>query len=258
MWNGPVLKASSISKSYGSRAALLAYSVTIGPGEVHGLLGPNGSGKSTCLHIIAGLIGADSGSVEICGQDGTQKQSRRWYGFAPDDLPLPAALTGREYLSFHDAMRDRYDREAASVYAEALHIDQDLDRPVAEYSHGMRRKVQLIAALSHNPRLLILDEPFRGLDPESSAVLQHIIQSRAAAGMAVLVATHDMLRAERDCHRISVLARGRTVACGTPEEISSKYSPEHIFEDAVLTVSGVDARLRKDCEKLTSLIKADL
>lgn len=91
VWDGSALQASSSSKSYGSQDALVAHSVTIGPGEVPGLLGPSGSGMSTCLHIIADLIGADSGHVEACGHDGAQRQSRHWHGSAPDDLPLPAA-----------------------------------------------------------------------------------------------------------------------------------------------------------------------
>jgi ABC-2 type transport system ATP-binding protein len=152
-----MIDAQNLVKSYGRSLILTTVSLAVRPGEIHGLLGPNGSGKTTCLHILTGLIAADHGSVRVGGIDIARKESRHLFGFAPDDLPLPGALTGREYLRFHDALRGRDDSKRANEFADLLGIDEALDQPVAEYSHGMQRKLQVIGAVMHDPELLILD-----------------------------------------------------------------------------------------------------
>lgn len=234
----PILDVQGIGKSYRKTPVLVDFSLAIAPGEIHGLLGPNGSGKTTCLHVITGLIGADSGSVLIAGISVADKRSRHGFGFAPDDLPLPEALTGRELLAFHDALRGRDDRRRAAEFAGLLGLDDALDRPVAEYSHGMQRKIQLIAATMHDPDLLILDEPFRGLDPEAAATLRTLISAFAASGRAVLIATHDMLRAERDCDRVTILSTGRTVATGSPHRLISAHPGAATLENVFMSATG--------------------
>ncbi len=234
----PILDVRGIGKSYRKTPVLVDFSLAIAPGEIHGLLGPNGSGKTTCLHVITGLIGADSGSVLIAGISVADKRSRHGFGFAPDDLPLPEALTGRELLAFHDALRGRDDRRRAAEFAGLLGLDDALDRPVAEYSHGMQRKIQLIAATMHDPDLLILDEPFRGLDPEAAATLRTLISAFAASGRAVLIATHDMLRAERDCDRVTILSTGRTVATGSPHRLISAHPGAATLENVFMSATG--------------------
>lgn len=236
--SGPILDVQGIGKSYRRAPVLVDFSLEVTAGEIHGLLGPNGSGKTTCLHVITGLIGADSGAVVIDGVSIVDKRSRRSFGFAPDDLPLPEALTGRELLAFHDALRGRDDRDRAAEFAELLGLDEALDRPVAEYSHGMQRKVQLIAATMHDPDLLILDEPFRGLDPEASATLRILITAFAASGRAVLIATHDMLRAERDCDRVTILSTGRTVATGSPQQLIRARAGAATLENVFMAATG--------------------
>lgn len=192
------LEAFDLSKLYRGKTVLDGFSLSLESGKIHGLLGPNNSGKTTCLHILTGLIRPDAGTVIVSGVAIESKESRSFFGFAPDDLPLPGSLTGREYLEFHDAMRRRTDKEHADILTRALGIDTDLDQQLAEYSHGMRRKIQIVAATMHHPQLLILDEPFRGLDPDAANVLRNLLLAFTQNGGAALIATHDMLRAQRD------------------------------------------------------------
>ncbi|WP_295127340.1 ABC transporter ATP-binding protein [uncultured Leifsonia sp.] len=240
------IDAKWLVKSYGHNRVLDAVTLAVGPGEIHGLLGPNGSGKTTCLHILTGLIAADEGSACIEGINVARKESRHLFGFAPDDLPLPGALTGREFLRFHDALRGRDDSARANQFAELLGIDGALDQPVAEYSHGMQRKLQVIGAVMHDPELLILDEPFRGLDPEAAATLRAMIIAFAESGRAVLIATHDMLRAERDCDAVTILSSGRIVAVGAPQQLIEDQPAASSLEDVFMHVTGrVDDATRK-------------
>jgi ABC-2 type transport system ATP-binding protein len=233
-----ILDAHALTKRYRRTAVVADVSIAIEPGTIHGLLGPNGSGKTTCLHLITGLLEADHGTVLIGGLDVANRASRALFGFAPDDLPLPGALTGREYLAVHDALRARDDRGRAAELAELLRIDDALDRPVGDYSHGMRRKVQLVAALMHDPLLLVLDEPFRGLDPESAVALRALLVAFARAGRAVLVATHDLLRAERDCAEVTILDRGSIIASGSPGFLLAKHPRTRTLDDVFLEVTG--------------------
>lgn len=218
-----VLDVIGVDKSYSGRQALIDFSITIAPGTIHGLLGSNGSGKSTALHVITGIIDPDRGSVLHHGVPVSQASARSRFGLAPDDLPLPQSLTGREYLRLHDSLRRRDDSPRAMSLARVLQIRNALSKPIASYSHGMKRKLQLICALAHSPTLLILDEPFRGLDPDTSQVLQECLSLFTAAGGAVLMATHDLLRAEMHCEAITMLHDGATVASGQTQEIVSSY-----------------------------------
>lgn len=241
----PVLSASSVRKTYGRQVAVDGVALTVSPGRIHGLLGPNGSGKTTTLHIVTGLVRPDSGSVRIVDVEISDKRSRSLFGFAPDDLPLPGTLTGAEYLRFHDSLRSRNDAPRAALFCEALGIADDLDKLVSEYSHGMQRKIQLVAAVMHNPRLLILDEPFRGLDPEAASTLRSLILTFAEQGGAVLIATHDMLRAERDCDTVTVLHHGSVISEGAPSTLIAASTGCSTLEDVFMRVTGRDVDLAR-------------
>lgn len=253
MYDGMLLYAKEVSKSYSRKSVLVDFSISVQPGDVQGVLGPNGSGKTTCLHVLTGLIGADGGDVEVCGIPISSKKSRRYYGFAPDDLQLPEMLTGSEYLAFHDSLRGRNDRQRAKVLADAFHLADDLNRPIGEYSHGMRRKLQLIASIAHDPEILILDEPYRGLDPEASALLRELIRTFASSGRGVVIATHDMLRAETDCTYVNILSRGISVARGSPQSVMEEFGPGTSFEEAVLLATGAAEQHHDDLMKLAML-----
>lgn len=231
--------AVGIVKQYGKRLALSGFSLRLEAGRTYGLLGPNGSGKTTGLHIITGLLAPTEGAVRICGVPIAEKRSRQLFGFAPDDLPLPVALTGGEYLDFHHAMRRGEDRPRAQQLADVFGLTADLDKQVGQYSHGMRRKLQVIAALSHQPRVVVLDEPFRGLDPDAAAVLRDALAAFRGAGGTVLIATHDLLRAERHCDEVTVLDRGRIVASGAPLALLEAHDQCANLEEVFLTVTGL-------------------
>jgi ABC-2 type transport system ATP-binding protein len=241
----PARDARALIKKYGRTVVVDRVTLRVERGRVHGLLGPNGSGESTCLHMIAGLLAPDSGHIALDGVPVRSKDSRQALGFAPDDLPLPAALTGREYLVLHDALRARDDLQAALDIVAVFSMERHLERPIAEYSHGMQRKLQLAAAIMHRPALLVLDEPYRGLDPESSAVLRSIIEAYARTGHAVLVATHDMLRAERDCDAVSIIDNGTVRAAGAPATLIAERERCSTLEDVFLEVTGRAADARR-------------
>ncbi len=249
--NGVAIALADVSKHYGRLAALDRLDVELEPGLVHGLLGPNGSGKSTCLHLITGLLQPTRGTVHVNGHPAGSVQARAVTGFAPDDLPLPLTLTGYELLQFHDRLRGRDDLTVTGLtLAATLGIADSLDRQIGEYSHGMRRKVQLVAATMHRPRLLVLDEPFRGLDPEAAAALREIIHTVPAYGGTVLIATHDMVHAELDCANVLILAGGRQVALGSPVELLAACPGARNLEDVFFSTTGL---LSSQEERLASI-----
>lgn len=235
-----VCRAEGIGKDYGTFQAVRELSVGLSPGEIFGLLGPNGSGKSTTLHMLTGLLAPSRGLVEINGVDIRNKESRRWIGFAPDDLPLPMSLTGWEYLQFHHRLRRRDDQYTAAELGDVLGLTKALSRSISDYSHGMKRKLQLIVAVMHSPKLLVLDEPFRGLDPEAAAVLRELLTVFAAAGGSVLIATHDMLRAEQDCDRVLILHQGEQAALGSPRSLRESFGDLATLEDVFLHATHLD------------------
>ena len=234
----PVLQVRGVSKRYGKVEALLDFDIDVAPGTVHGLLGPNGSGKTTALHVITGISRASEGEVLIAGAPVELKATRERVGFAPDDLPLPSMLTGLEYVRFHDRMRRRDDEGRAWRLAEVFGITAALERLVGEYSHGMKRKLQLVVATMHCPDLLVLDEPFRGLDPEAAGALRALLTVFTRSGGAVLLATHDMSRAQRHCARVEVVHAGRVVASGPPNELIATHEGAYDLEDVFMRVTG--------------------
>ncbi|MET9712648.1 ABC transporter ATP-binding protein [Nocardiopsis alba] len=241
-----LLEVSQASKRYRKTYALNKVSFALDSGGIYGLLGPNGSGKTTCLHLITGLIQPTQGAITLNGIAVQDKRSRALIGFAPDDLPLPASLTGGEYLDLHDRLRGRDDSDRARALACALGIKGDLHRQISEYSHGMKRKIQIVAAAMHRPELLILDEPFRGLDPDAAFVLRDLMQTFTASGRTILIATHDMLRAERDCRTVLILHKGHLVDSGAPENLHAKHGVrdmETVFLKATGVIEGRQERL---------------
>lgn len=250
-------RVEELGKDYGTVQAVRGISFELVPGEVFGLLGPNGSGKSTTLHILTGLLEASRGSVEVCGVAIEDKRSRQWIGFAPDDLPLPLSLTGNEYLDLHHRLRKRDDRDVAAQLAEVLGLTPALGRSISGYSHGMKRKLQLIAAVMHSPELLILDEPFRGLDPEAAAVLRDLLGMFAGAGGSVLIATHDMLRAELDCDRVMILHNGEQAALGSPSGLREAYGGLGSLEAVFLQATKLDEFQAQRREQLQAALSVD-
>jgi ABC-2 type transport system ATP-binding protein len=219
--------ARGLEVAYGrdaGRRALVELDLEVARGEVFGVLGPNGAGKTTLLGVLATRLAASAGTLALLGGDARRpaRSLRRRIGVVPEEPAHIEALTGRENatffaraagLSFADA------RQRVGDLLERLGLASDADRPVSEYSHGMRRKLLLVEALVHRPDLLILDEPALGLDPPSRQRLGDLLGERAVAGAAIVLASNDVVDAEQWCGRVCFLHSGRKVLEGTPAEL---------------------------------------
>lgn len=208
-----------LRKRYGDRTALADVSFDVERGEIVGLLGPNGAGKSTALAILATLLAPDEGHVAIAGHaiPADALAARRVLGYVPQDVALYPTLTGRENLAFFGRMLGLDRPAAAAATARVLDLvglAPRADDPVATYSGGMRRRLNLAGGILHVPRVLLLDEPTAGVDPQSRERIHSAITALAADGTAVLITTHDMEEAERLCARTVLLDAGRVVAAG--------------------------------------------
>lgn len=235
-----MLEVDSVTKRYGGHTVLDAVSFSARAGAVTGLLGPNGAGKSTLLHIVTRLLRPGSGEVRIGGVPASEPAAQALVGFCPDDLPQPELLTAREYLDLVQGVRglDVGD-DALHLLCAGLRIDTAMDRLVGSFSHGMKRKLQLVAAVLHRPGLLVLDEPLRGLDPESGAIMKRLLRSYAEAGAAVLMSTHDLLVAEQLCDDVVVLRDGRLVLAEPVERLRLREAGRTL-EESFLAVTGLD------------------
>jgi ABC-2 type transport system ATP-binding protein len=235
-----MLDVVDVTRDYGRSRVLDRVAFHARGGVMTGLLGPNGAGKSTLLHIVTGLLAPTSGTVRVDGSPVGSAEARGRLGFCSDDLPQPELLTGREYLDLVQGIRGlRVGDDTLHLLCTGMRLDGAIDRLIASYSHGMKRKLQLVAAVLHRPRVLVLDEPFRGLDPESSAIMKRLLRSYAADGAAVIVSTHDLLVAEQLCDDVVVLREGRVVLAGAVDELRGRG--DRSLEDRFLAATGLDA-----------------
>lgn len=221
-----MLELSHISKSFSGIPAVQDVSFTARPGEVTGYLGPNGSGKSTTMKMITGLIEPTDGQILFQGQriQSDPIAFKQRMGYVPEEPYLYAHLTGLEYLTMVGQLRNLPDKPTAEridglLRLFSLHADRHL--PISSYSKGMRQKILLSAALMHNPDLVLLDEPFSGLDVGSALVMRSLIQELAARGKVVLFSSHELETVERVCSHIVILHRGKLVADDSIEHLRS-------------------------------------
>ena len=212
-----MLELHNVSKRFSGIVAVDRVSFVARAGEITGYLGPNGSGKSTTMKMITGLIEMTSGEILFGGapiqRDPMQYKQR--LGYVPEDPHLYSHLSGLEYLTMVGQLRDLPERSTASRIdglLKAFSLDADRHVPISSYSKGMRQKVLLSAALLHNPDLILLDEPFSGLDVGSALVLRSLIQELAARGKVILFSSHELETVERVCSHIVILHRGKIVA----------------------------------------------
>ena len=229
-----LLRVEGLCKSFGSLRAVDRVSFAVGAGELYGLLGPNGAGKTTTLSIIAGLLRPDAGEVSVEGvrlRDDPQRV-RRCLGVVPQELALYEELTARENLEFWGRLAGLGAREArrrATELLEALALTERAGEPVKTYSGGLKRRVNLGCALLHRPRLLLLDEPTVGIDPQARANLLDFLRDRQRDGTAFLYTTHYLEEAETLCQRIGILDHGRLLAEGTLEELQQRLGGDRLF-----------------------------
>jgi ABC-2 type transport system ATP-binding protein len=238
----PLVELSGVSKRYGSKQAVHELSLTLRRGEVFAFLGPNGAGKTTTLKMTTGLLRSDTGHVRICGADirRSPRKAKQHLAYVPDQPFLYDKLTGREFIHF---TRDMYD-VPADVAAERLdylmpRLDMDgfLDRLAETYSHGMKQKAAIAAALIHAPELLVIDEPMVGLDPRTIRVTKQLFREIADHGGAVFMSTHTLDVAEQVADRIGIINQGRLVALGTLDELRRSAKPGSRLEDIFLELT---------------------
>ena len=239
-----LIETQALVKRYGDKLAVNNVSFEVQAGEVFGFLGPNGAGKTTTIKMIVGLLQPTSGTIRVAGYD-VQAQpllAKAASGYVPDTPNLYAKLTGRELLRF---VGDLYslDRQRLAQRSEellrVLDLNEAADQTIDSYSHGMQQKASLAAALMHDPKVLVLDEPTVGLDPKSARLIKDILRQMAERGTAVFLSTHILEIAERMCDRIGIINKGELVAIGTMNELRSLgKAGETSLEDIFLGLTG--------------------
>lgn len=237
---------SGVSKNYGDKQAVSSLDLTIPAGSVYGLLGPNGSGKSTTMKMIMGLVKPTSGAVSVYGIDPQTDPLavKKMIGYVPETPRLYDFLTTHEYLDFICAVHGfdaKQQEPRIREFLDAFELTGHENEMIGGYSHGMKQKVAIIAALLGKPRLLILDEPLGGLDPKSARIMKDLIHKLAAEGVTTLFSTHVMEIADAVCDRIGILYNGKKLAEGTASELRGKSGLEgSSLEEVFLKLTGTN------------------
>ena len=229
-----MLKIEHLTKRYGQKAAVDDLSLHIRPGEIYGFIGHNGAGKTTTLKSCCGILAFDEGEITVGGRSIREEPiaCKQMMAYIPDNPDLYDFLSGVKYLNF---VADMYGvgkaerEERIQKYADLLELTDDLAQPVSAYSHGMKQKLAIISALIHEPKLIIMDEPFVGLDPKATHTLKGIMRDICDQGGAIFFSTHVLEVAEKLCDRVAIIRAGRLVANGTMEEVSGDASLEEVF-----------------------------
>lgn len=238
-----LIETHNLVKQYGHFVAVNNVSFDVRGGEVFGFLGPNGAGKTTTIKMIVGLLQPTSGTVKVAGYDiqSQPMQAKASSGYVPDTPNLYAKLTGRELLRFVGDLYDLDRSQSVRRIDELLRmfdLADSADETLDSYSHGMQQKASLAAALMHDPRVLLLDEPTVGLDPKSARLIKDILRQLADRGAAVLLSTHILEIAERMCDRIGIINNGELVAVGTMDELRASGPGHSSLEDIFLGLTG--------------------
>ena len=229
-----MLEIQHLTKKYGSKLAVDDLSLHIQPGEICGFIGHNGAGKTTTIKACCGILPFDSGEILVGGVS-VQKDPiacKRQIAYIPDNPDLYDFMTGVKYLNFIGnvfGVSQAERRERIGRYGEMFELTGDLGQPISAYSHGMKQKLAIISALLHQPKLLILDEPFVGLDPKATHLLKGVMGELCRSGSAIFFSTHVLEVAERLCHRVAIIKSGKLVACGSMEEVKGDQSLETVF-----------------------------
>lgn len=230
-----MLEIKHLTKTYGSKKAVDDVSFSVGAGEICAFIGHNGAGKTTTLKCAVGILGFDSGEISIDGVSVSKDpiEAKKRIAYIPDNPDLYDYMTGLQYLDFIAdvfSISEEERKERIARYGEALGLSkEEIAAPVSSYSHGMKQKLALISALIHSPKLILLDEPFVGLDPKASYVLKEIMREFCAQGGAILFSTHILEVAEKLCDRVAIIKQGKLVTYGKMEEVKGDSSLEDVF-----------------------------
>ena len=242
----PILEARGLTKRYSSLTAVRDVNFAIRPGQILGLLGPNGAGKSTIVKIITGLLEPSSGVILFKGRrvGDDLTEYKRALGYVPEQPDLYGFLTGWEYLEMVATLRGldrRTFRTKASAMLEGFTLYQSRDVPISSYSKGMRQRIVVISALLHNPEMLILDEPFSGLDATSALVLRLVVRLLAGRGKAVFFSSPVLEQADKLCTHLAMLKRGSVVASGSIGEMHQGFAGLDLEAGFMQLTEQVDA-----------------
>lgn len=228
-----MLVINNLNKSFGKKKAVDNLSLKLAKGDIFGFIGPNGAGKTTTIKMIVGILERDSGEIYIDGLDLSKKEieSKAKMAYIADNPELYDHLKGIEYLDFIAGIYNiREDKdELIERYAKNLDIYNNLGDPIASYSHGMKQKLALVSAFIRQPKLLILDEPFVGLDPVATHKLKGYLKELCKSGSTVLFSTHVLEVAEKLCNKIGIIKEGKLIKVGPTKEITKDKSLENVF-----------------------------
>ena len=229
-----MLNISHLTKRYGEKVAVDDLSLHIAPGTIYGFIGHNGAGKTTTLRSVAGIQQFDAGEITVGGISlkADPISCKRIMGYIPDNPDLYDFMTGNRYLNLvadvYGVGADERKRRISDA-AERFELTADLDQPIASYSHGMKQKLAVISVWLHRPKLILMDEPFVGLDPKAARLLKDMMHEVCAEGGAIFFSTHVLEVAEKLCDKVAIIQRGKLIRAGTMEEVKGDESLEEVF-----------------------------
>ena len=238
-----MLEIQNLTKKYGDKTAVDDLTLNIGPGVICGFIGRNGAGKTTTLKSCAGILGFDSGCIKINGTDITADplKAKSITAYIPDNPEIYSFMTGIKYLNFIcDIFKIPVSERDEKIHtlSDRFELTQDLAKPVSQYSHGMKQKLALIGGFIHSPRLLLLDEPFVGLDPKASDTVRKMMRELCDDGGAVFFSTHVLEVAQSLCDEIAIIRSGKLIANGKTDEICGSESLTDAFFELTETGDG--------------------
>jgi ABC-2 type transport system ATP-binding protein len=244
-----ILLAKGLTKTYpGTRApALSDFNLSLESGEIMGLLGPNGAGKTTAISLMTGLLAPDFGNIHICGIDlfKNSRQARQWIGLVPQHIALYPNLTAAEnltYLGLMYGLSGRVLKERLAVCLEMVGLSNNAGMRIAAYSGGMKRRANLAAALLHEPKMLFLDEPTVGIDPQSRNMILDRLFDLSRSGTSMLYTTHYMEEAEKICSRVAIIDEGHIIAQGSPQDLINGHPGCDHLGTLFLQLTGKELR----------------
>lgn len=235
-----MLTIENLTKVYGEKKAVDHLSLHIAPGEIYGFIGHNGAGKTTTLKSVAGILGFDEGEIKINGMSVKDNplECKKCMAYIPDNPDLYDFMTGIKYLNFIAdvfGVEEEKREERIHKYADMFEITESLAQPISAYSHGMKQKLAIISAWIHEPKLILMDEPFVGLDPKAAHILKGMMREMCNQGGAIFFSTHVLEVAEKLCDKVAIIKGGKLIRSGTMEEVKGDDSLEEVFlelEDA--------------------------
>jgi ABC-2 type transport system ATP-binding protein len=261
---GAAISAEKLTRRFGELTAVDGMDLTVAAGQFFGFLGPNGAGKSTTIKMLTGLLAPTSGRMQLLGLDFASHaiEIKRQIGVVPEGMGLFERLTGSEYLNFVGRMYGLGRATTRQRSAELLEFMQLADRPksmIADYSHGMQKKLALAAAVIHGPRILFLDEPFEGVDALAAGALKALLGRMTERGVTIFLTSHVLEIVERLCSHVGIIYKGRLVAQGSLEELRTGVSGEQgdaktTLEQIFLSIVGQDGSNRPQMEELSWLM----